>query len=264
MEEPCITSVAGTVLKLFGAEAGLEPAAAPADARVLGLAPAGGVKKLLIYAPDAIGRGAIARFPAAFTELERAGFNKLPVQSVFPAKTPVCFASMFSGLAPAGHGITQYAKPVLKCKTIFDSLPAQGLRVAIVAVKDSSIDLIFKGRPVAYFSEAYDRQVTDRALALLAAGAHDVILAYHQEYDDLLHACDPWTPVAQAAIERHVRSFEELAAACGKAWAGLPSGLLFAPDHGAHTDPATGKGTHGDNCPADLDVAHFWKFPALY
>lgn len=261
MNEYCITSVAGTVLKLFGGGAGLEAAAAPADARVLGLAPAGGVKKLLIYAPDAIGRGAIARFPELFAGL-RAGCAELPVQSVFPSKTPVCFASMFSGLAPAGHGITQYAKPVLKCKTIFDSLPAQGLRVAIVAVKDSSIDLIFRGRPVDYFSEVYDGQVTARALALIEAGAHDVVLAYHQEYDDILHACEPWNAAAQAAIARHAGSFETLAAAADKAWAGLPRGMVFAPDHGAHIDPANGRGTHGADIPEDMDVAHFWKFPA--
>lgn len=256
-----IASVARTVLKVCGAKGkGLEPAAAAADARVAALAPAGGVKKLLIYAPDAIGSAVIARFPAIFSRLGPDGFNGIPLRSVFPSKTPVCFASMFSGLAPAAHGITQYEKPVLKCRTIFDALPACGLRTAIVAVKNSSIDLIFKGRQVDYYSEKYDGEATARALALIAAGGHDVILVYHQEYDDTLHASNPWNAKARAALRRHMRSFEELSAAFDKKWQALPRALFFAPDHGAHIDPATGKGTHGADIPADMEINHFWKF----
>jgi len=261
MPEYSITSVAGTVLALFGAAGeGLEPGAAAADARVLAAAPKGGVRKLLIYAPDAIGRLAISKFPAAFSGLEGAGFLKFPVRSVFPSKTPVCYASMFSGLAPAGHGITQYAKPVLKCRTIFDALPARGVRTAIAAVKDSSIDLIFRGRRVDYCSEPYDREVTARALELIAAGNHECVLAYHQCYDDTLHATDPWNAAAQEAIKDHVSAFRELTAAFDKKWRGVPRAALFAPDHGAHIDPATGRGVHGADIPSDMDVAHFWKF----
>jgi len=261
MDDYSITSVAGTILTLFRtADRCLEPGAAPADARVLALAPAAGIKKLLIYAPDAIGRGMIARLPAEFKKLEAAGFRKFPVQSVFPSKTPVCYASMFSGLKPEGHGIRQYEKPVLSCKTIFDALPANGVRTAIVAVKDSSIDLIFRNRGVNYFSEPCDPDVTERALELIDAGGHDCILAYHQEYDDILHDSDPWNAEALGAVKRHLLAFEALTAAFDKKWGGLPRGVLFAPDHGAHYDAAAGKGTHGDDSPADMDVAHFWKF----
>ena len=260
-DEYCITSVANTIMRVCGAPEGrLEPGAAPADARVAAQATAAGVKKLLVYAPDAIGRLALAKFPEIFGGLEGAGFLKFPVQSVFPSKTPVCYASMFTGLKPAGHGITQYEKPVLDCKTVFDALPAHGLRTAIVAVKDSSIDLIFRGRQADYFPEPHDSDATARALALIQAGAHDFILVYHQEYDDILHASDPWNAEAQAALRRHTGSLLRLTEAFDAKWAGLPRAVLCAPDHGAHTDPTTGKGTHGDNSPADMDVAHFWKF----
>lgn len=263
MNEYCITSVAGTVLTAFRtADHCLEAGAAPADARVLELLPPGGVKKMLIFAPDAIGRAMVAKLPAEFRKLEKAGFVKFPVRSVFPSKTPVCFASMFSGLQPEGHGIKKYEKPVLTCKTIFDALPAHGIRTAIVAVKDSSIDLIFRNREAAYFSEASDPDVTARALELINAGEHDFILAYHQEYDDILHDTDPWNNIAIEAVKGHVLAFEELNAAFDKKWAGLPRAALFAPDHGAHVDPATGRGSHGDDIPADMDVEHFWRFSA--
>lgn len=258
--ETSITSVAATVLAVMGVKEGLEPAAAAPDARVLKLAPAGGVKKVLVYAPDAIGRRMVTVHPEFFEKISAAGFSRADLRSVFPPKTPVCYASMFSGLPPAGHGITRHEKPALRCRTVFDALPAAGLKAAIAAVKDSSIDLIFRGRPVDYCSEEYDPQVTARALALIEAGAHDFILAYHQEYDDLVHAEGPWKPGAVAAAGRHAEAFLKLAEAFDRRWRGFPRALLFAPDHGAHTDPATGKGAHGDNIPADMDVAHFWKF----
>lgn len=260
--EVCITSVAATLLAALGVKEGLEPAAAPADARVLGLAPAGGVKKVLVYAPDAIGRRMVTVHSELFEKFLAAGFTRVDVRSVYPSKTPVCYASMFSGLPPAGHGITRYEKPALKYRTVFDALPAAGLKAAIAAVKDSSIDLIFRGRPADYYPEEYDQQVTARALALIEAGAHDLILAYHQEYDDLLHAEGPWKPGPVAAAARHAEAFLELAEAFDRRWAGVPRAVLFAPDHGAHTDPGTGKGAHGDNSPADMDVTHFWKFAA--
>ena len=195
-----------------------------------------------------------------FAGLRADGFLEVPLQSVVPAKTPVCYASMFTGLPPAGHGITQYQKPVLACRTIFDVLPAYGQRAAIVAVKESSIDRIFRGRRADYFSEPDDQAVAARALALINAGEHDFLLVYQQAYDDHLHAADPWDAPAEQAIAGHLAAFRELAGAFDEKWAGLPHAVLFAPDHGAHVDPATGKGTHGDAVPADMDVAHFWKF----
>lgn len=256
---PCISSVARTALELLGVKEGLDPAASAADARVTALAP-GGVKKLLVYAPDAIGRRMVTLHPEFFEPLLAAGCKRFDLRSVFPSKTPVCFASMFSGLTPHGHGIKQYEKPVLACKTLFDALPAAGRKAAIVAVKDSSIDLIFRGRPVEYYSEADDAAATARALALIADGAHDFLLVYHQEYDDLLHETGPWKDGSLAAVRRHIDSYMQLSMAFGKRWLGIPRASAFTPDHGAHTDPATGKGVHGDDIPADMDVAHFWRF----
>ena len=255
-----ISSVAATILKVFGLPEGvLSPGYAPADDRVTAQVPTGGVKKLLIYAPDAIGRLMVEKLPEEFRALEAAAPLKLRLQSVFPPKTPVCFASMFSGLSPEDHGIRKYEKPVLACRTIFDALPERGIRTAIIAVKDSSIDLIFRGRKVSSFSELCDRDVTARALELIAGGDHDCILAYHQCYDDILHDSDPWNAAALEAAREHVRSFMELASASDKKWGALPRAVLFAPDHGAHIG-ADGKGTHGDAIPDDMDVFHFWGF----
>ena len=112
-----------------------------------------------------------------FGKLLNAAPLQLPVRSVIPPKTPVCFASMFTGAQPEVHGIRRYERPVLGCDTLFDALVRGNKRVAIAAVRDSSIDLIFRGRKVDFFSETYDAEVLERTLELVRKNEHDVIVA---------------------------------------------------------------------------------------
>jgi hypothetical protein len=34
--------------------------------------------------------------------------------------------------------------------------------------------------------------------------------------------------------------------------------IVFAPDHGAHIDPESGKATHGNNIPQDMHIQHYF------
>ena len=216
-------------------------------------------ERVLVYAPDAIGRRFLEARPQMMKRLAAASDVAVPLRAVLPAKTPVCFASMFTGLPPEGHGITGFRRPVFKCDTLFDALLRAGRRVAIVAVKGSSIDSIFRERELDYFSETYDPEVTARVLELLQADRHDFILAYHQEYDDLLHATAPDSPEAEAAAGRHVEAFMLLCQATDEHWSRHSRVLAFTPDHGAHNDPVTGKGAHGDDVPEDTELIHYWR-----
>lgn len=181
------------------------------------------------------------------------------LRSVTPPKTPVCFASMFTGAGPEVHGIRRYEKPVLGCDTIFDALGRAGRRVAIVAVRESSIDLIFRDRPIDYFSEPDDLSVTGTALSLMESDSHDFILAYQQGYDDLLHSGDPFGPAARKAVEGHLDAFEALVHGSDVFWRDFNRASAFAPDHGAHLDPDSGSGDHGLDCSEDMEVEHFWR-----
>jgi hypothetical protein len=165
---------------------------------------------------------------------------------------------MFTGQSPAVHGIQKYEKPVLRCETVFDRLVRAGKRVAIVAVQDSSIDRLFRERSLDYFSERYDQEVTETTLQLVTANEHDFVLAYHQEYDDILHRSTPRAPEAIEAMRRHVASFIRLAQAVEAAWRTRDRLLGFVPDHGGHIDPDTGKGTHGVDTAEDMDAQHFY------
>ncbi|MFH1314239.1 MAG: alkaline phosphatase family protein [Candidatus Eisenbacteria bacterium] len=256
----CITSVTPTVCNLMGIP---PPALSTGDVlgRVVETARGEGVAKVdkcLIYAPDAIGSRICRDYETRFKEVMRHAPIRVPLRSVFPPKTPVCFASMFTGAMPKRHGIIKYDKRVLACDTIFDAFARERKATAIVAVRDSSIDRIFRDRVIDYFSEAYDRQVTDRTLDLIKAGEHDLVVAYHQQYDDVLHETGPRSGEALEALENHIAGFLDMAQAVESYWAAHNRMIAFAPDHGAHMDPATGRGTHGDDIAEDMEVDHFY------
>jgi len=218
------------------------------------------VEKALLYAPDAIGEWLYQAHRDEFKPVLRAAPIQVKMRSVSPSYTPVCYGSMFTGLKPEGHGIRKYEKPVLRCPTLFDALADAGKRVAIVAVKGSSIDLIFRERPIGYYTEEYDPDVELRALELMGDDDPDLILAYHQEYDDVMHRTTPTSPEALEAFRRHLATFQRLADAFNRDWAMYRRVIVFLPDHGTHVDPATGRGGHGTDSPEDMEVRHFWGF----
>jgi hypothetical protein len=218
----------------------------------------GHVEKMLVYAPDALGEWIYRENKRLYSGVKKLAPIEVEMRSVVPSKTPVCYASMFTGAPPKVHGITQYEKPVLTCDTLFDALTRAKKKAAIVAVKGSSIDLIFRNRKMDYYTEEYDPQVEARVLDILDAKDYDFILAYHQEYDDLMHESTPHDAEALKAFRRHLKSFETLATAFNERYISRNRAVVFTPDHGTHIDPANGKGTHGLDIPEDMEVRHFW------
>ncbi|MEZ0374205.1 MAG: alkaline phosphatase family protein [Candidatus Sericytochromatia bacterium] len=263
---PSIASLTATLCRLMAVTCP-EEQLAPALAEVLQaqqtVLAGRSVQKCLVFAPDALGKHLYRYDPGLFAPIRAHCPLSAEVEAEMPSVTPVCFGSIFTGLAPQAHGIVTYAKPVLSCDTLFDFLARAGKRVAIVAVADSSIDKIFRNRPIDYFSEPYDQDVTDRTLALLAADSHDFILVYQQEYDDTLHEQTPFSDQAIQAVRNHGRDFEILARAAGEAWKADDHLLVVTPDHGAHIDPENGLGDHGLAIPEDLEVIHYYGlYPA--
>ena len=216
------------------------------------------IEKCLLFAPDAIGTKLYKKYSGIFGDVIKYAPIEVFLRSVFPPKTPVCFASMFSGAMPNVHGIQEYKRPVLEGDTLFDTLIRGGKKVAIAAVANSSIDCIFRNRNIDYFSEIYDEQVTSKTIQLIEANEHDFIVAYHQEYDDALHKSTPESEVAIEAVKNHVASFVKIAKHCELAWGKYDRLIMFAPDHGAHIDPDTGRGAHGKDIPEDMEITHFY------
>ncbi|MDK9699228.1 MAG: alkaline phosphatase family protein [bacterium] len=219
----------------------------------------GFIEKMLIFAPDAIGSSLLQRYPEIAGKFRSHSDIAIPLTSMTPPKTPVCFASMYSGAPPEIHGIQGYQRPILTIDTLFDALVRAGKRVALVAVKDCSIDIIFRNRTLSYYSESYDPEVVERTIQLIEQKEFDVIVCYQQEHDDLLHAGNPFTPEAVAAAHRHADNFIALTKAVATCWQGETWAIAVTPDHGSHVRP-DGVGDHCDNIPEDMAVTHFWRF----
>jgi len=218
----------------------------------------GGPARGLVFCPDAVGDHLADSAGTAMALVRRSAPLELALRACVPPVTPVCFASMFTGAPPGIHGIVRYEKPVLSCDTVFDCAVRAGLGAGIVAVRGSSIDLIFRGRPIDYFSMPDDRAVRRRAIELIEAREHELLVVYQQDYDDLLHERGPFDAAALEAVRRHSEDFAALVGAAEAHWAGPPWFASFAPDHGAHVLPG-GRGDHGEDIPEDMAVTHFWR-----
>ena len=256
-----ITEVTPTICKIMG----IEPPSLSSKSTISKIIEsaewilgAENVKKILLYAPDAIGEGLYYGFKDFFAPVKAIAPIEINMISVLPTYTPVCFGSMFTGAQPEQHGIRKYEKPILKCDTLFDALVRAGKKVAIVAVKDSSIDKVFRGRDIDYYSEEYDDQVTERVLQLIVHKNYDLILVYHQEYDDLMHGSTPRDPKALDAFKRHLASFIKLSDSFNIKNRSSNRAIAFVPDHGTHIDPITGKGAHGTDSSDDVNIRHLW------
>ena len=216
------------------------------------------IKKALLYAPDAIGEWLFQAHKDEFKDIVTEAPIQIPVKSMIPSYTSVCYGSMFTGMKPSEHGINKYMKPVLKVETLFDVALKAGKKVVLVSVKDCSIDLIFRERAIDYYTEKYDQEVNARVIDLLANSDYDLIVAYNQEYDDLMHASTPTDPKAIEAFIRHLKAFKTLADAFNKRYKDVDRVIAFLPDHGTHVDSESGKGSHGTENLEDMEVRHFW------
>jgi len=216
------------------------------------------IDKCLVYVPDGIGLNFYNKYKEKFQPVEEYSSYDIDLCSIFPPKTPVCFASMFTGAMPVVHGITEYMKPILKCETLFDAFVKADKKVAIIAVRNSSLDIIFQERKIDYYCEEYDPEVILRAMECLVEDDYDLIVVYQQEYDDALHKTSPESEEALKAVDNHIFQFTKIAKLVEKVWEKYNRLVIFTPDHGAHFDQEKGIGIHGENIPDDMLVKHFF------
>ena len=87
--------------------------------------------RVIIYNPDAVAEWIYEAHRDLFSPILGKIDINIEMLSMVPPVTPVCFASMYSGLLPDKHGIKEYVKPVLKCRTVFDCLSEKGRKCAI-------------------------------------------------------------------------------------------------------------------------------------
>ncbi len=256
---PCISTVRATALTLMGLPVPAD-AAAPNRA-VLDMAQKklGGkpVDRVVLYNPDAVALWMYQKYTDMFRNAAEHSDLGLPMYSVMPSVTPVCFASMYSGVMPAVHGIQKYEKPVLSVATLFDDMVAAGKKAAIVSTEGDSISKIFLNRSIDYFIYPTVGAVNRKAKSLLKKDEYDLIVIYNGNYDSNMHKVGPEGKKAMKALEQNMIVYGELVDMIKEYMPGHNVFYGFCPDHGCHLIDGD-CGSHGLDMPEDMNVIHFY------
>lgn len=253
-----MTRVTATLAGALGIDPPAEADSAyPLVGDLMRAAGASTAERALIYCPDAVAQWLYQRYTSWYAPVLAHAPLALPVRTVLPSVTPVCFGTMFTGVTPHVHGIECYDKHVLAQDSLFDALVRAGKRVALVAVADSSFDILFSDRAIDRFILPYDDEVNARARELIEADEHDVIVVYNQEFDDVMHATYPESKTALEALRHHIAAFDALAQTAERAWAARDALVCWLPDHGVHIAD-NGHGQHGSDREDDLNTLHFY------
>lgn len=223
------------------------------------------VDRIVMYNPDAIGQWIYEKYPYLTAEVVADTDLALPLRTVMPSVTPVCFGTMYTGAQPEVHGIQEYAKPVIKIDSLFDAMIRAGKKCAIVSNPKCSLNNIFREREMDYYEGIDADEVNSIAVRLILEDKYDFLVIYNGNYDFRQHRAGPEGLESLAELKCNNRAFHTFSYMIQKYWKHHNTLLGFAMDHGCHEIPPKVKngttylGTHGDAIPEDLNVVHRYK-----
>ena len=218
------------------------------------------VDRILFFSPDAIGRWLLKKYHDRFRPALEVAPLEQPLDSVYPSVTPVCYATMFSGAMPQVHGIDHYVRPPVTIDTVFDAFARADKQCAMVAVRDSSDEIIFRQRQLDVYCTESDAQAVEVTRRLIQEDRYDMIVCYQGDYDHTMHLTVPESDEALEIMECNIRQFRELADCAKACWSGHDILFTVSPDHGMHIDYQSGHGTHGSDMPYDMELTHLFGF----
>ena len=216
--------------------------------------------RVVMYNPDAIGQWIYEKYPEFFRETKMRTDKEIYLSTVMPSVTPVCFATMYTGVQPSVHGIQKYEQPVLTIETIFDSLIDAGKKIAIITYAGCSIAKIFLGRNLDYYHYP-DGNISDvnaKAAELILRDEHDFIVIYNGNYDGIMHKNGPESAKALAELRVNDHIFSTIANLIRTNWIHHNTLLGFAMDHGCHEIDGN-CGSHGLDMCDDINIVHLYK-----
>ncbi len=252
----CLTTVESTVAEIMGVKKSENP-----NPLLLSLKE----KKLkeryadraVLYNPDAVALWLYQKYTELFTDAVLSSDIAMPILSVMPSVTPVCFASMYSGVMPEIHGIKKYVKPVLTVNTIFDTFIKAGKKCAIVSTSNDSISCIFLEREMDYFIYDTVEEVNKKALSLIDKDIYDLIVIYNGNYDGTMHKFGPESEESISALKHNIAFYKELVDKIKNEWKNHDVLYGFLPDHGCH-EIDSDCGSHGLDMEEDMNIIHFY------
>ena len=213
--------------------------------------------RIFMYNPDAIANWIYDKYASYFDKVKELTDIELPLCSVMPSVTPVCFATMYTGTQPETHGIRKYEKPVLKTDSFFDALIRAGKKPAIVAESKSSMSMIYLEKEMDYFIYDTIDEVNAKAKELIIEDEYDFIAVYNGDYDSMMHKFGPEGEIPLSKLKLNCDAFEEFALLIKKYWKSHNTLIGFAMDHGCHEIDGE-CGSHGLDMEEDLNIVHLY------
>ena len=214
--------------------------------------------RIFMYNPDAAAQWICETYPDYIAEVRAHAPYTLPLRTVMPSVTPVCFGTMYTGTQPEVHGIRRYEKPVIKTDSLFDAMLRAGKTCAIVAEKGCSMAQIYLERDMDYFICDTIELLNATAASLILEDRYDLLCVYNGNYDAAMHRWGPEHPYSLAALRTNAHAFALFAALIESHWQNHNALLGFAMDHGCHEIDG-GCGSHGLDMDEDMDIMHFYN-----
>lgn len=214
--------------------------------------------RVLMFNPDAIAQWLYEKYPQLLSEAIRQTQLQLPLRSVMPSVTPVCFGTMYTGAQPEVHGIRRYEKPVITIDTIFDALIRAEKKPVIIADNQCSIGKIFLQRNMDYFLFDTIEQVLAKTAQVIQEDVYDFIVVYNGNYDSRMHKVGTEDFHALGELLHNSRAFGMLCELVKTHWQAHTTLVGFAMDHGCH-DIDGNCGSHGLDMPEDLNIVHLYN-----
>src|ERR687896_90345 len=167
------------------------------------------------------------------------------VETVYPARTVVCFSSMFTGAAPEAHGITSnlVLKLGLKVESVFDALrraEKKGRLVGIAHLIDAFGDDVASVTSVAH-NDKIDQNLIAAARRELEAHDPDLLVLQLLAVDQNGHVRGTYYPEYVERIEITDRLIEGFMGWCEERGYLEDAAVVLMADHGQ----GRGIGAHG-------------------
>ena len=224
------------------------------------------VDRIFMYNPDAVPQWINEKYPHYTQEICDCTDLALPLRTVMPSVTPVCFGTMYTGAQPEVHGIQKYDKPVITIDTLFDAMIRAGKKCLIIANTNCSLDQIYRNRDMDYISVKNHYDINAAAAKAILEDKYDFIVCYNGNYDYWQHRFGPEAPEALAELKFNSITATTFLRMIQENWGSHNTLFGFAMDHGSHEVPAFEKrpgliyrGTHGDEIPEDLNIVHRYQ-----
>ena len=216
--------------------------------------------RVVMYNPDAVAEWIYRKYPEYLNNAIDNTDVEIPLATVMPSVTPVCFGTIYTGAQPSVHGIQKYEKPVIKIDTLFDALLRAGKKVALITYQKCSIGKIFLERDMDYFhfEEGGITDVNAKAMELILKDEHDFIVIYNGNYDSTMHKNGPESPRSLSELRINDHIFGVISGLIKNHWKHHNTLVGFAMDHGCHEIDGD-NGAHGLDMPEDINIVHRYK-----